>query len=207
MTALTAQISTIACPTEAEGPGRRWALWFQGCSIRCPGCCNPHLFSKNGGKTISITELISNLDKAHENDAIEGITLLGGEPTEQLEAATILAEHAQSIGLTVLVFTGKKLEELKENQKANRFLEKIDILVDGPFDNTQPETKRRWIGSSNQRIHLLSKRASYPDPRWELPNTLEITLRQGSLLVNGFPLVNQKIPLAIVKDSHGNHFT
>lgn len=202
MTGLTAQISNIACPTEAEGPGRRWALWFQGCSIRCPGCCNPHLFPRDGGKTISVTDLLSDMDKANKNDAIEGITLLGGEPTEQVEAATALATHAQSLGLTVLVFTGKPLEKLKEQTETVKLLEKVDILVDGPFDDKQPETRRRWIGSANQGIHFLSKRASCPDPRWELPNTLEITLRQGKLLVNGYPLANQKIPLAIVKDCH-----
>lgn len=204
MTSLTAQISNIACPTEAEGPGRRWALWFQGCSIRCPGCCNPHLFPKDGGKTLSTTEILSNLNDAKRNDEIEGITLLGGEPTEQLEAATIVAAHAQSIGLTVLVFTGKRLEDLKKTKENMKFLEKIDILVDGPFDATQPETNRRWIGSANQKIHFLSERASYPDSRWELPNTLEITLRQGKLLINGFPLVKQKFPLGIAKDFHGN---
>ena len=31
--------SFVAC-TESEGPGRRAALWVQGCSKRCPGCCN-----------------------------------------------------------------------------------------------------------------------------------------------------------------------
>ena len=35
--------------TEAEGPGTRFALWTQGCTLRCPGCCNPHLFADRGG--------------------------------------------------------------------------------------------------------------------------------------------------------------
>ncbi|RME67683.1 MAG: 4Fe-4S cluster-binding domain-containing protein, partial [Nitrospirae bacterium] len=29
--------------TEAEGPGRRFALWVQGCPIRCQGCWNRHM--------------------------------------------------------------------------------------------------------------------------------------------------------------------
>jgi anaerobic ribonucleoside-triphosphate reductase activating protein len=34
---------SVAC-TEAEGPFRRHALWLQGCTLACPGCCNPELF-------------------------------------------------------------------------------------------------------------------------------------------------------------------
>ena len=40
---LEVRIATRVCDTEAEGPGRRWALWVQGCPLRCPGCCNPEL--------------------------------------------------------------------------------------------------------------------------------------------------------------------
>ncbi|HZI36693.1 MAG TPA: 4Fe-4S cluster-binding domain-containing protein, partial [Acidimicrobiia bacterium] len=36
--------------TDAEGPGRRAALWVQGCSIRCPGCFNPHSWAFDGGE-------------------------------------------------------------------------------------------------------------------------------------------------------------
>ena len=35
--------------TEAEGPGARFALWFQGCPLRCPGCCNPEMLPFEGG--------------------------------------------------------------------------------------------------------------------------------------------------------------
>lgn len=204
MATTTARISSIACPTEAEGPGKRWAIWFQGCSIRCPGCCNPHLFQKDGGELRTIGSLLSELDHARASYGIEGITLLGGEPTEQLEASTQLAAHAQKIGLTVLVFTGKSLAQLKECKDAAMFLDNVDLLVDGPFDRSQPENSRRWIGSANQGLHVLSNRTPWPDPRWELPNTLEIKVRQGKVLVNGFPLHDRRFPIGIKEYSHGN---
>ncbi len=62
-----------------------------------------------------------------------------------------------------------------------------DILVDGPYLRDQPETRRRWIGSANQQIHFLSDRYRADDPRWLLPNTLEVRLRGRELTVNGFP--------------------
>ena len=62
-----------------------------------------------------------------------------------------------------------------------------DILVDGPYLRDQPEKRRRWIGSANQQIHFLSERYRADDPRWLLPNTLEIRLDNGELSVNGFP--------------------
>ena len=34
-------VAQIVRCTEAEGPGKRYALWFQGCPLRCPSCCNP----------------------------------------------------------------------------------------------------------------------------------------------------------------------
>ncbi|HGG57662.1 MAG TPA: 4Fe-4S cluster-binding domain-containing protein, partial [Nannocystis exedens] len=47
---LALQIAHIVAITEAEGPGRRFALWVQGCSLHCPGCCNPELFAAAGGQ-------------------------------------------------------------------------------------------------------------------------------------------------------------
>lgn len=195
MVAVTAQIAGIACPTEAEGPGKRWAVWFQGCTIRCPGCCNPHLFSSDGGSTRTLDSLTSEIAKAKSDHSIEGITLLGGEPTEQLEAATGLATYARGLGLTVLAFTGKYLEQLLGDEASRGFLEQVDILVDGPYDQSKPEKTRRWIGSENQRIHLLTAKSAIPDPRWEMPNTIEISIRQGKVLVNGFPLDGHRNPL------------
>jgi len=50
MPELTLQVAQIVPCTEAEGPGRRFALWFQGCPLRCPGCCNPEFIPFAGGE-------------------------------------------------------------------------------------------------------------------------------------------------------------
>ena len=36
-------LASIRLCTESEGPGKRTAVWVQGCQRRCPGCCNPHM--------------------------------------------------------------------------------------------------------------------------------------------------------------------
>ena len=86
-----------------------------------------------------------------------------------------------------MVFTGHTLEDARRLPEAAELLAETDILVDGPYVREQPETRRRWIGSTNQRVHFLSDRCSADDPRWLLPNTLEIRLRGPDLTVNGFP--------------------
>jgi anaerobic ribonucleoside-triphosphate reductase activating protein len=130
---------------------------------------------------------------AHERD-LEGITLLGGEPLAHAAGAVVVARAAHELGLSVMAFTGHTLEEVRAMPDADvqHLLGEIDILVDGPYVRELPESRRRWIGSSNQRIHFLSDRCRADDPRWLQPNTLEIRLTNGELTVNGFPRVQRR---------------
>jgi anaerobic ribonucleoside-triphosphate reductase activating protein len=174
--------------TEAEGPGRRYALWFQGCPLRCPGCCNPEFLPFSGGETIAAAVVMEELRQAAD-DGIEGISLLGGEPFAHAEGAAMLASAAHGIGLSVMVYTGYTLEALQARPEPaiSELLRETDLLVDGPYDRNQPETRRRWIGSANQRIHFLTSRYCADDACWQRPNTLELRLIDGELTVNGFP--------------------
>ncbi len=183
------QIAQIVPYTEAEGPGRRFALWFQGCPLRCPGCCNPEMLPFDGGERVAVANVQRQLEEAVRLYQIEGITLLGGEPMAHAEGAAALARAAHHHNLSVMVFTGAVLEDALQMADPNvaDLLNETDILVDGPFVREQPETRRRWIGSANQRVHFLSGRCSADDPRWLLSNTLEIRLRGPELTVNGFP--------------------
>ena len=185
---LMLRLAQVVPCTEAEGPGRRFALWFQGCPLRCPGCCNPEMLPFEGGTAVPLADVLREIEAARA-EGVEGITLLGGEPLAHAAGAAALAREVRARGLSVMVFSGYTLEEARElpDPAVAELLALTDILVDGPYLREQPEPRRRWIGSANQRIHFLSDRYQADDPRWLLPNTLEIRLRGPELTINGFP--------------------
>jgi anaerobic ribonucleoside-triphosphate reductase activating protein len=183
------QVAQIVPVTEAEGPGRRLALWFQGCPLRCPGCCNPEMLPFNGGTRMSVAEVLALVEEAAREHGVEGVSLLGGEPLAHAVPAAALARGLWERGLTVMVYSGFTLEEARARGDAaiDDLLAHTDLLVDGPYVREQPETRRRWIGSANQRVHFFTDRYREDDPQWLMPNTLEIRLRGRELTVNGFP--------------------
>jgi anaerobic ribonucleoside-triphosphate reductase activating protein len=185
---LTMQIAQVVPCTEAEGPGKRFAIWFQGCPLRCPGCCNPEFLPFKGGQTRTIDEMAEGIAQASRECGIEGVTLLGGEPFAHAAAGVALARESRKLHLSVMVFSGYKLEELRERPDPATvdLLSLTDILVDGPYERDKPDTERRWIGSTNQRIHFLTERHTF-DEQWRRKNTLEIRLKGKEIVINGFP--------------------
>ena len=149
--------------THAEGPGLRAAVWVRGCTLRCPGCCNPELFEPNGDAEVTeASELDAWLDEASRAHAIEGLSILGGEPLEQIEGVTRLSRTAQRLGLGVILYTGHTLETWRGRAHFEALWDNVDTIVDGPFDARQPERSaarpRRYIGSANQRLWHRSDR-------------------------------------------------
>lgn len=191
---LTLSVAQVIPRTEAEGPGERFAIWLQGCPLRCPGCCNPEMLPFEGGTRTTIDDLVSRILREHAAAPLEGITLLGGEPFAHAAGASQLARRIRELGLSVMVFSGWTLEELrvKGDTAIDSLLAATDILVDGPYRRELPETSRRWIGSANQRVHFLTARCRADDPRWTLPNTLEIRYDRESVLINGFPAAGRE---------------
>lgn len=182
----TVRIAQVVPCTEAEGPGKRFAVWFQGCPLRCPGCCNPEFLPFEGGEARPVADLADEIARARDEAGVEGITLLGGEPFAHAAGATALAEAARNLGLSVMVFSGYTLDQLRRRPDAADLLARIDILVDGPYLRDKPDTGRRWIGSRNQGVHFLTARYRFDD-QWRTRNTLEIRVRGGEIVVNGFP--------------------
>lgn len=142
--------------TKVEGVGARFAIWVQGCSIRCEGCANSHMWNFDGGTSYKICEFIE-IIKSYKN-RIEGITWLGGEPTEQIQAVTEISKTVQEIGLSVILFTGYKYSKLKENKDFQTLIKYVDILIDGKYEQEKTDYSRAWIGSSNQNYYFLTDR-------------------------------------------------
>lgn len=136
-----------------DGPGLRLAIFTQGCPHGCPGCHNPHTHDFNGGKTEKLsyfTEMI------RRNPLLDGVTFSGGEPFCQAEALAGIAAELEGTGLNVVTYTGYTFEYLLENADAENhyrdLLECTDILIDGPFIESEKTIEIRFRGSRNQRI-------------------------------------------------------
>jgi anaerobic ribonucleoside-triphosphate reductase activating protein len=187
----------VAC-TEAEGPGRRYALWVQGCPLRCPGCCNPAFLAFREASRRAVDDVIADIDAARARD-IEGISLLGGEPTSQAAALADVAEATRAMGLSVMVYSGFTLAELRARYDVDvdRLLAATDLLVDGPYVEALRTTTRRYIGSTNQTLHALSDRYRIDDPVFRDRNTVElrvVTDASGTTRVelNGWPTLGAR---------------
>jgi anaerobic ribonucleoside-triphosphate reductase activating protein len=168
----------IACInqcTEAEGPEKRLAIWFQGCDIRCADCCNPELFDFKPVHILSLERVLEIIAEAKERFSIEGVTFLGGEPTLQ-QRLTELSFEIKKMGLGVILFTGKKAEEVNEELKAA-----VDIIIDGGFEKDKPDNSRNLIGSANQRLIFITERYR-PFEEWFFSHRLkrmEINISDG----------------------------
>lgn len=180
-------VAAVRPCTESEGPGKRFAIWLQGCLKRCPGCCNPEMQPIVERHIVSASDLFDLVTASAEENRIEGISLIGGEPFLQAEGLSILARRVRQSGLSVLVFTGYTYNELLDGTlDQQKLLGEVDILIDGPYIKEDPDCERGWIGSANQVVHYLSDRYS-PGLEYTSVNTVEILVDDRNVLVNGWP--------------------
>lgn len=156
------RISHLLYPVYNLGPGKRIALWFQGCSIRCPGCLNPETWDFSGGSTYNVMELYVLIKQIADSHI--GITISGGEPFDQYDALILLcAMLKEYTDLNVLVFSGYDLQQLLLEHQDSHFLDVIDYLIDGPF--MEKRMARRGLrGSENQNMyHIVDHKAILTD--------------------------------------------
>ncbi len=135
-----------------DGPGRRSVIQVAGCSIRCIGCYIPETHRPDNGRLTSIGEIVAEIDqKSREHD---GVTILGGEPFDQVENLSVLVQKLKSKGFHLTIYTGFTLDELiaRNSGAVNRILDSTDLLIDGPFNLELTANAGEYRGSSNQRL-------------------------------------------------------
>lgn len=142
-----------------NGDGLRVVLWVAGCSHHCPNCQNPVtwdpddgiLFDKNARK--ELLDIVS-------QDYISGITFSGGDPLFESNREEVyeLIEYIKSVhpNKTVWLYTGYTFNDLKKFVPIG-ILNKIDVIIDGPYVEKFRDTSLKWRGSSNQRVINVRK--------------------------------------------------
>lgn len=151
------RISGIMDESIVDGPGMRYVIFTQGCPHHCPGCHNPQTHDFEGGTWRLVDELY---EEIIENPLLSGVTFSGGEPFCQPEVLYQLALKVKRQGLNVVTFSGYTYEALvkmaMEDSGVAHLLEVTDLLIDGPYLESQRNLELKYRGSENQRLILLS---------------------------------------------------
>jgi anaerobic ribonucleoside-triphosphate reductase activating protein len=153
------RIHATEARSRANGPGSRFVVWMQGCTLGCAGCFNPTTHDALGGRETTVDELAAEMARSGS----EGLSLSGGEPLQQAEASLALLDAARSLGLSTLAFSGYTIEEIRAlAPHGPDVLARLDVLIDGRYVSSE-RLATGLRGSQNQRIQLLTSRYQMSD--------------------------------------------
>jgi anaerobic ribonucleoside-triphosphate reductase activating protein len=177
-------ISHIEPATHIYGPGRRFAVWLQGCSLACKGCWNKEMWSFKANELLDRKNLLAKILAGQD---IEGVTLLGGEPLEQTENTLWLIQEIKRLtSLTVMLYTGYTKLELEHKPLWTTIEDNVDLLVTGRYQEEDRNTNNQWYGSENQELIYPVK--SRIDQRSQPINEVEVIIEpSGEVRVLGYP--------------------
>ncbi len=198
------QIHGLISESGVNGPGRRAVVWFQGCTLACPGCWNPMTHPFDARADCGISEVGAQM-LSFPN--IDGVTFSGGEPFQQAEALLELCQvlKAARPGLSLGLFSGYTMRELTTghwryrseagewNQGTNELFARIrtwlDFGVFGRFSRALATDNKPLCGSRNQEVIFFTNRYSIADLE---PQGCELNISQDGehVTVTGFPPPN-----------------
>ncbi|WIX92519.1 4Fe-4S single cluster domain-containing protein [Amycolatopsis sp. DG1A-15b] len=185
------RIARLHHPVTALGPGRRIGIWTQGCAIACPGCASRDTWVADDRHVVDVSTVLE-WCAGPDPSTVDGVTISGGEPSEQPEALTELVtgldEFRRRYGWDVLCFTGVEYEDFVA--RCPRVPALIDALVTGPYRAGEP-TDLVWRGSANQRLVPIGERGRERYGRWvdarpERP-PLQVQVDEGRVWLVGVP--------------------
>lgn len=144
----------------SNGPGVRVSIFMQGCAFNCKNCFNPETHDFKCGKEFS-DETINRVLELCNNDNVEGLSILGGEPMHpiNIDGTTRLAKAFKEKfpNKTIWAWSGFKFDT---DLKGKEVLNYLDVLVDGQYVDELRNPKLKWRGSENQRVIDVKKSLS-----------------------------------------------
>jgi len=146
-----------------NGEGVCVSFFTQGCPHRCPGCFNPETWDFDGGLPLSADYKNKILSSLVENGVQRNFSILGGEPlckeNEELTLDIVTTVRNAFPHIKIYLWTGFYLSDLlnSNNTVVNCILDKIDVLIDGPFEIEKKDLTLKLRGSSNQTIYRKDK--------------------------------------------------
>ena len=152
-------IDRVIYPITTLGPGNRLVIWTVGCSKHCSGCANPELWQADNQKNIDVNTLVELIMTYIKANHVDGVTITGGDPLEQVEDVLKLVEGIRGLTDDILIYTGYTYEELEamNSDDVKMLMSKVDVLIDGRYVDELNYEECVLRGSQNQSIIYLNK--------------------------------------------------
>ena len=137
----------------ANGPGVRVVHWVSGCHHNCKNCHNPETHDFKAGQSFD-SEVMSSLIKSVSSPYISGLTISGGDPLSPENKETVLniirAINLDCPSKSIWLYTGYKLTISDLYTMFDTL--NVDVVVDGPFIESEKDISLPFCGSRNQRL-------------------------------------------------------
>jgi anaerobic ribonucleoside-triphosphate reductase activating protein len=159
----TLWVGSVRFGSTDNGPGVRTVIHLAGCSLRCPGCLNPELWSQAGGSETAIADLV----EIAAGGSSKQVAIMGGEPFDQIEGLSELTVRLKTRGFHIVLYSGHPLDYpaslpdgrivrslthmLAGDERVLTVLSHCDALVDGPYLARLRSDALAYRGSANQR--------------------------------------------------------
>ena len=163
----TGYVHSIYTGGMVDGPGIRTVVFFAGCSLRCIYCHNPDTWQRAKGMKKTVSDVRDEVlkYKSYYKFSGGGITVSGGEPTDQPDFLRELLKTCRENGIhTVLDTAGCATEKI-----ADDVLPYVDLLLldfktynaDLYYRLTQSDIKRPLLTVEKARALNIPTQINY----------------------------------------------
>lgn len=125
---MNGKIHSIETFGTVDGPGIRFVIFMQGCTLKCKYCHNRDTWNTKAGKSVSTSELVKEIlkYKSYIDNSEGGVTVSGGEPLLQTEFVTELFKELKSHNIHTALDTSGSIP-LSDNIK--ELLQYTDLVL------------------------------------------------------------------------------
>lgn len=150
---------------------------------------SPDTWDPRAGDAFPVDTLATLATSLVESEGLDGVTISGGEPTEQPEALEALLTALQPLRrahVDLLLFTGQVAERLTEGSPRLRWL--LDAVVAGPYQASSLG-RGSLLASGNQQLRTMSPLGleRYGEEQGAGRRRLQITASPSGFSLVGIP--------------------
>lgn len=149
-----AKVHSIESLGTVDGPGIRFVLFLQGCSLKCKYCHNRDTWDINGGTYKSLDEIVEKILRYKNYFAKNGgVTVTGGEPLLQYKFLIELFTKLKKCKIHTCIDTSGMVN-LTDDMK--KLIDLTDLfLLD--IKHINPEKCKDLVGVSNEKELAFAK--------------------------------------------------